>query len=172
MMAKDMTMERLTQLLDAYGAAPSRWPADERDAAGAMIAASDTAREAFAEAARLDAMLDQAAPPPPADRLAWRLRGIGPRSEPVKIETTIARRGFAVAFARAAVIALALVGGVGIGLSLPERAATVEIAEEASETGAVENLPLALFESETEEDGGAVMLASFDNDDDTGIPLQ
>jgi hypothetical protein len=166
-MANEMTIERLTQLLDAYGAAPSRWPADERDAAEAIIASSDQAREAFAEAARLDALLDQAPPPPPTDRLAWRLRGVGPRGEPQKINSGGARRGFAVALARAAVIALAMVGGVGIGLALPERSATPAADEIASlpedQPAPDEVITLALFDVDDE---------SEDESEVLGLPLQ
>jgi hypothetical protein len=158
-MANEMTMERLTALLDAYGASPARWPEEEREAAEAMIASSDTAREAFAEAARLDALLDQAEPPPPTDRLAWRLRGIGPRGEPQRVESAPRRSSFAVALARAAVIALAMIGGIGIGLALPEREAeldTDEIAEALPDdrTPPEEVLTLALFDADDDEDDG------------------
>jgi hypothetical protein len=127
--AKDVTMERLAALLDAYGAQPARWPAAEREAAEALIARSDAARDAFAEAARLDAALDAAAPPPPADRLAFRLRALMPRRETVVTPAAmpaVRRRAaawLASPLARAAAVAFAVLGGVGIGLAIPHGSA-------------------------------------------------
>jgi len=175
-MANGMTMERLHDLLDAYGAAPSRWPEAERDAAEAMIASSDEARAAFAEAARLDAMLDEAAPPPAADRLGWRLRGLGPRAEPARIE---ARRSSwfgatpMAALARVAAIALALVGGVGIGIALPggtshRDGAQVVASLEESDTETDNSLALSAAFEESDDDDGLVTLAGYD----TSLPLQ
>jgi len=124
--ATEMTMERLEAVLAAYGAQPARWPADEREAAEALIAASDAARGAFADAARLDAALDAAAPPPPADRLAWRLRALMPHRETVVApaapsEAARRRTGArsAASLARAAAVAAAVLSGVGIGLAIP-----------------------------------------------------
>ncbi len=65
-----MTMERFAELLDSYGAAAERWPARERDVALALLRDSAEARRRREEAARLDALLDRSAtPPPPADLL-------------------------------------------------------------------------------------------------------
>ena len=50
-----MTTHRLQEILDAYGADPARWPAEERDAAAALLARTPALRT---EAARLDALLD------------------------------------------------------------------------------------------------------------------
>lgn len=55
-----MTMGRLTELLAAYGADPRRWPADERPAAEAMLAASADARALAERERELDLMLDAA----------------------------------------------------------------------------------------------------------------
>jgi hypothetical protein len=49
-----MTPDRLQEILDAYGADPHRWPADERDAAAALLVATPALREAAGEAQRLD----------------------------------------------------------------------------------------------------------------------
>lgn len=54
-----MTQERLRNVLDAYGANPDRWPAEERDAALALVARSAEARTLYTEAARLDELLDR-----------------------------------------------------------------------------------------------------------------
>ena len=54
-----MTPGRLRMLLDSYGAATGRWPAQERAAALALIESSDAARAAYREAARHDELLDR-----------------------------------------------------------------------------------------------------------------
>jgi hypothetical protein len=76
-----MTNDRLTTILDAYGADPDRWPAAERADALALVARSAEARARVAAAARLDGVLD-ALPPaaPPSRALRARLaRGSAPR---------------------------------------------------------------------------------------------
>lgn len=59
----DMSLDRLRQLLAAYGADARRWPDNERDSATALIAGSAVARDLLAEADALDAALSAA----PAD---------------------------------------------------------------------------------------------------------
>lgn len=54
-----MTPDRFTTLIDAYGAAPERWPASERQAALAYLQATPAAQAMVAEAGRLDALLDR-----------------------------------------------------------------------------------------------------------------
>lgn len=63
---------RLAELLDAYGADPRRWPAAERAAAQALLAASPEAASLQRRAALLDDALDQyvATAPAPALRQA------------------------------------------------------------------------------------------------------
>ena len=57
-----MTPERLSRILETYGAEPSRWPAAERDDALALLARDESvARQAFA----LDRTLDRFAVPCP-----------------------------------------------------------------------------------------------------------
>lgn len=68
-----LSTERLAALLDAYGADPGRWPADERAAAEALLAASPAARARRDEAARLDALLDLVPAPAPTADLADRI---------------------------------------------------------------------------------------------------
>lgn len=55
-----MTIERLRQILDAFGADPARWPKAERDAALALLAASPEAQRLREEARRFDALLNEA----------------------------------------------------------------------------------------------------------------
>lgn len=52
-----MTLDRLRDILAAYGADPAHWPDAERAALQALIAATPAAQAALAEAAALDALL-------------------------------------------------------------------------------------------------------------------
>lgn len=165
-----MTLERLNGILDAYGASPARWPAEERAAAEAMIASSDEARTSFAEAARLDAMLDQAAAPPPADRLGWRLRGIGPRPEQIVATAARPRTSWMGSLARAAAVVLAIAGGVVVGTALPERHAVQSEIEMADAEIGSDVVPTLAYD-EADENDNDVTLASF-VEDDYGLPLQ
>lgn len=54
-----MGFDRLTSLIDAYGADPERWPADERAAGLLLLANSAEARAYARDAATLDALLDR-----------------------------------------------------------------------------------------------------------------
>lgn len=63
-MAEAMTFEKFETLAAAHGGALARWPRAERAAAERLLAQSDAARAALAEAAALDAVLDAAAPAP------------------------------------------------------------------------------------------------------------
>jgi len=68
-----ITMARLEQLLDAYGADPERWPPAEREAALSLIERSAEARARCDAAASLDALLDLVAYEPPSAELAARV---------------------------------------------------------------------------------------------------
>lgn len=70
MSAQAMTLDRLRQILAAYGGNPDRWPDDERDAAEALIAASPVARDAVTQECALDAGLALAASEVPDDAMA------------------------------------------------------------------------------------------------------
>ncbi|MBU6372804.1 MAG: hypothetical protein KJS97_08755 [Alphaproteobacteria bacterium] len=82
-----MDEKRFRDILDAYGGAPRRWPADERAAAEAFLRDRPEAAQWVAEAAALDATLDaadaDAAPRGPSDLLVRRLLTAAPRSAPL-----------------------------------------------------------------------------------------
>jgi len=78
-MMAEITQERLEQLLDAYGAAPARWPGEERAAAERLIARSQAARACWEEAAALDRLLDALPAEQPDPRLAARVLAAAPR---------------------------------------------------------------------------------------------
>lgn len=79
-MRNEMTIERLGEIVEAYGASPARWPEAERSAAEALLAVSSEARMAVEEATRLDALLDMAPLEPPSAALAERLMAARPRA--------------------------------------------------------------------------------------------
>jgi hypothetical protein len=64
-----MSIARLQAILDAYGAAPRRWPAAERAAAEALLAASGEARALRDRAAALDRALEGPEAPQPSSAL-------------------------------------------------------------------------------------------------------
>lgn len=118
----DMTEERLETVLDSYGAAPERWPAEDRAAALALLARSDAARRRWVEAAGLDAIMQPAAAPQPSAALAERIKALpveraAPRRRPWGLATLLMplaplRMPVAGAFAGVAVAFLA-------GLAVP-----------------------------------------------------
>jgi hypothetical protein len=74
-----VTIDRLRDLLDAWGASADRWPADERAAALALILRSPEARALRDEAARLDAFLDADPIDAPSDDLVARVLAGAPK---------------------------------------------------------------------------------------------
>ena len=74
----EMTPARFAALLDAYGGDPARWPAAERQAALRLLARDAAARRAQAEAASLDALLDQAPVAPLSAALQARVLAAAP----------------------------------------------------------------------------------------------
>lgn len=77
-----MDLTRFSELLDAYGADPRRWPAAERSAAQDLLAGCAQALELQRKAALLDEALDQYLPAPPAPALRQKLLGAVPLPRP------------------------------------------------------------------------------------------
>jgi len=77
-----MSVSRFEALIDAYGAAAERWPAEERAAAQALLDRSAAARAARDAAARLDALLDRAPAEPPSAALVQRVLAAAPKPAP------------------------------------------------------------------------------------------
>ncbi len=76
--SEDLSLERLQDLLDTYGAASDRWPAEDRDSALALIANSTEARAAMRVASALDRALDGIPAPQPSGALSRRLAALDP----------------------------------------------------------------------------------------------
>ena len=119
-----MTLGRLRVLLDSYGAAAGRWPAQERAAALALVASSDTARAAYNEAARLDARLDRMPEAEMSPALAEHIAAL-----PLPPPLPLARTGLIARLARArtsaprlvwqGAVAAATIIGLAVGMTLP-----------------------------------------------------
>ena len=73
---KLITIERLKDLLAAYGARPGLWPAEERAAAQALIDTSDDARTLYDEEQALDALLQNVIEPEVSAALTGRVRSM------------------------------------------------------------------------------------------------
>ena len=77
--ASAMPLERLAQLLDAYGGAPARWPEAERAAAERLLGESAAARTLHERALALDQLLDALPSEPPSRLLSDRVLAQMPR---------------------------------------------------------------------------------------------
>ncbi len=119
-----MTRDELRHLLDAHGAAPSRWPADRRAEAVALIG-SDAGARADLEAARtLDAMLARfsavsAQDEQSAARVMGTLNGPLPRQRRPfwRVPAALLDWQFAPAWPRVAALAGCLLIGFSIGIA-------------------------------------------------------
>ena len=88
-----ITLTRLAEILDAYGADPESWPLEDRMAALELLAQSAEARALAHAASNLDALLDAAPltpPPRPAtESLAARILARLPSAEIVTLRRAV-----------------------------------------------------------------------------------
>ncbi|MDP6705978.1 MAG: hypothetical protein QF893_06525 [Alphaproteobacteria bacterium] len=127
MATERLSLERLQELLDAYGAEPARWPVAEREAALTLLDASAEARRLSAAAARLDAALDEVSALRPSAALTGRILEARPRAQGSWRAIVF---GAMPLWRPAAAFALALVLGLGLGWTRawpPAAEAPVEI---------------------------------------------
>lgn len=83
-----MTLARLGELLDTYGANPERWPPEEREAACALLAQSAQAQRRREASAQLDAILNLAPAHAASPALLKRILAAAP--QPASAETATA----------------------------------------------------------------------------------
>ena len=137
----DMTLDRLREIVEAYGAAAHRWPVAEREAALALVAANSDARALVDEALTLDLMLDAAPAPEPASaELVARIMAARPRAVPAAavVRAPEPKGFFGFWKARlqeiwpygppavpAGALAASIMLGVGFGFSVPTAATTL-----------------------------------------------
>lgn len=116
-----MDMTRFEQLLAAYGANPSRWPHDERDAAQHLLATSSAARATHEEASRLDSVLARAGavsvPQDLAARILAQASAHGPSPGAAPARWTWLRELWpgAAAWQPAAALAASMILGLAVG---------------------------------------------------------
>ena len=77
-MNNEISLQRLEEIVGAWGASPARWPQAERAAAEALLASSAEARRLVAAAQRLDSLLDAAPAEAPSEALMARLMAARP----------------------------------------------------------------------------------------------
>jgi hypothetical protein len=85
-----MTLARLGELLDAYGANPERWPFEEREAACALLAQSAQAQRWREASAQLDAVLNLGPAHAASPALLERILAAAP--QPTSTETAAAEQ--------------------------------------------------------------------------------
>ncbi len=61
-----VTLERLSEILDAYGTRKSHWPASEKQGINALLQSSSDAQRLYQEARQFDAMLSAQKPTAPS----------------------------------------------------------------------------------------------------------
>ncbi len=146
-----MNIERLADILDAYGGDPLRWPEGERLAAQALAARDPRAAAMAAEAEALDALFDAAPTHAPGPALVARVLARRPR--PSLWREMFPGMG---AWKPAMGFALALAVGVGVQSAAAERLGLTETAAIVSgETHAADDdalTPLGGGEALSEED--------------------
>jgi hypothetical protein len=112
-----MEIERFKALIDAYGAAVARWPADEREAALSFAETDAEARRLLQDEAALDRLLDAADTLPATRALEDRILAAFPERPPQT------RRRWLAALAEhwipSAAIACSLALGLLLGAALP-----------------------------------------------------
>lgn len=122
-----MTPERFEDLAEAHGGAVARWPAAEREAAMALLAARpEFAHRVLARAEALDAALDGWRPPAVSHALMDAVVAQAPRPRARRTAAWIWRG------ALGAGLAGACVAGLVLGVALSPSVATNEAAEPVS----------------------------------------
>jgi len=117
MAAKEhIDLDRLSTLLDAYGANRTRWPEAERASAWALIEADDKARALYEDARALDGLLSQASTIEPSPELKAEVLAAAGRPRESWIQ---ALWPFGAAWKPASALAAAVLLGIIAGVVLP-----------------------------------------------------
>jgi anti-sigma-K factor RskA len=132
-----MTMTRFARIVECYGANPRAWPEGERDAAQALLAASDEAKALCRSEAELDSELEKAASMSPSDALRSRiLAGIPVRERSLRDRLdglAAALWPFGGVWRPAVVLAAAAALGIAVGAWLPYEQQTSDDTTTASD---------------------------------------
>ena len=109
-----MTIERLREIIEAYGGDPRRWPITERRSAQDLAAREPEAAALLAEAEALDGLLAGATAPEPGFELRQAVLAAAPRAQPPRL-LHISRLGWLSGAGWAAAAAAGVVLGVSVG---------------------------------------------------------
>ncbi len=125
-----MSLERFEDLVDAYGASPDRWPADERKSGLALLASDAQAAQLCASAEALDDLLDAAPKEEPSAALRSRILAAAPE-RPLTWHERLDRFTeqlwpFTPRWQPAMGLATAALLGVVVGTAVPDAAAASE----------------------------------------------
>lgn len=118
MIRKTLTPERARAILEAYGAEPARWPADERRAMRRALKGDADLQAAAREMAALDAVL--ATDRPGRDVPALEARILAAAPAPAAASNPFASRRQIPAFAAAAALMVGSLAGFGGALVSPQ----------------------------------------------------
>jgi hypothetical protein len=117
-----MNLKRFKEIVEAYGADPARWPANERAAAEAFLAASSEARAVRDAEARLDTVLSRAESPAPSTELAARILRTAPterRTRSAGLTSWLAELWEGPIWQPATALAVSMVLGLAVGAFAP-----------------------------------------------------
>jgi hypothetical protein len=116
----EMTEARLLEIIAGHGSRPDRWPREERAAALALLDASPAAREALADATRLDVMLDRHPVPPVSLALQSRIAAIPERRHETLAGVFRSFWPFGALWRPAGGLAAAAIIGLMVGIGTPQ----------------------------------------------------
>lgn len=140
-----MNLARFGEIVGAYGADPGRWPPNERAAAQALLAGSDAARQAYADAAALDTVMTLSTAPLPSPELVAEVLAAAGR--PRWRDGFAALWPFETIWRPASGFAMAAVVGIVLGAAAPET--VLPDIGETDMIGEIENLAFG-FDISTE----------------------
>lgn len=117
-----MDLERLKQIMDAYGGHPQRWPQAERQAAQTLLETSPIAQQWQQEALKLDTLLDRVTAITPPAALTARILAAA-RAYEMDIWQWLAQWLWGTTWTQhvwrpALALGLPMVLGIGLGLSI------------------------------------------------------
>lgn len=117
-MNDDINLQRLRELIEAYGAQPRRWPERERDAALRLLDDSPQARQWLARARATDALLDGVGAVPAPVALRERLLARTPQRRGLRATLTGLWHDLGGWQLAGPALAAGLALGVGLGVGL------------------------------------------------------
>lgn len=167
-MSKEMTLERLVEIVEAYGASAARWPLAEREVAQAFVSRDRQARALIDEARHLDSILDASPESIPSEALIARIMAARPRALPETVAGGNTRTGLWRALVQiiwpygspafpAGALAASVALGIGLGMASPVAVGALGLSSTATASATTSEageqlVAFALAENEYPED--------------------